>query len=358
MYKIGVMEGDGIGPEVVKASIEVLRALERKLGILLFTFIPLPIGLSAFEKMGSTCPDKAMKILADCDGAVLGPVSTHAYQPDRNMPNPSARIRKQFDLYANLRPVRSIPGYSKFPDVDLLIVRENTEGMYADRNLFSGNGEWMIDADTVLSVRVVTRHASERVGRMAFQMARERNGKKHVAVIHKANVLRKGCGLFLEECRKVKESFADIQLDDFHIDAFAMQLILQPETYDVIVTTNMFGDILSDEAAGLVGGLGIAPGLNAGDSFAVAQATHGSAPSIAGQNLANPIAEILSAKMLLHWLGITHHDGSLTEAASILDQAVWGVLADGQVRTPDLGGCSTTQDMTDAIVSRIFATNR
>lgn len=353
MYRIAVMEGDGIGPEIVGSTVKVLKAVETKMDMPLFELIPLPIGLQAYEAVGTTYPEETERMLHECDGAILGPVSTHIYHSAR-MPNPSARIRKDFDLYGNLRPVRSVPGVStKFPDVDLLIVRENTEGMYADRNMYNSPGEFMTDPDTVLSFRLVTRKNCERIARIAFEMARVRNTKKKVSAIHKANVLKKGCGLFLDTCRTVSEAFSDIAWEDFHIDAFAMYLILHPEKYDVIVTTNMFGDILSDQTAGLVGTLGLAPGLNVGDQFAVAQASHGSSPSIAGKNIANPMAEILSAQMLIDWLGRKKQDHRLLEASALLHEAVWTVLEAGEVRTPDMGGRSTTEEMCQAIVAEI-----
>jgi 3-isopropylmalate dehydrogenase len=354
VYQIAVMEGDGIGPEIVRSTVKVLRAVETKMDVRLFDLIPLPIGLQSYEESGTTYPAETERRLRECDGAILGPVTTHLYH-SAHMPNPSARIRIDFDLYANLRPVRSVPGVSnKFPNVDLLIARENTEGMYADRNMYNSPGEFMTDPDTVLSFRLVTRKNCERIAKMAFDMARVRNAKKNVSAIHKANVLKKGCGMFLDMCRTVSKEYPDIAWEDFHIDAFAMNLILHPEKYDVIVTTNMFGDILSDQAAGLVGTLGLAPGLNVGDQFAVAQASHGSSPAIAGKNIANPIAEILSAHMLIDWLGRRKEDDRLLAASALLHEAVWTVLEAGKVRTADMGGRSTTEEMCQAIMAEIY----
>jgi 3-isopropylmalate dehydrogenase len=342
------MEGDGIGPEVVGCAVKVLRSAEKKLGKEIFKFVNLPIGLKAYEQCGSTFPDKTRKDLQACDCAILGPVSTHLYEFDQNMPNPSAIVRTKFDLYANIRPVRSTP-QGKFQGVDLVIVREGTEGMYADRNLYTGSGEIMPDKDTVLSFRKVSSKSSQRIAKTAFEIAKDRG--KYISIIHKANVLRNGCGLFLNESRNVGKSYTDIFIDDYHVDAFAMYLVQHPEKYDVILTTNMFGDILSDEAAGLVGGLGFAPGLNAGKNFAIAQAAHGSAPSIAGKNVANPIAEILSASLMIDWLAKKHNDSLLNKLGSIIDKAVWSIIEKNIIYPFDVGGKTTTEEICEAITS-------
>ncbi|WP_017437651.1 isocitrate/isopropylmalate dehydrogenase family protein [Saccharococcus caldoxylosilyticus] len=353
MYRIAVIEGDGIGPEIVSGSLKVLASLEKKINSKLFDLVNLEAGLHAYEIYGTTFPDETNSQLENCHGLILGPLSTHLYHGD-NMPNPSAKIRKNFDLYANVRPIRSIPSVEcRYQNIDMVIVRENTEGMYADRNMLNGSGEFMINEDTVVSLRLVTRKASRRVANVAFRLANERNNKRYVTVVHKANVLKKGCGLFLEECCKVREQYVDILMDDYHIDAFAMYLVLHPEKYDVIVTTNMFGDILSDLAAGLVGGLGVAPSLNVGDNFAVAQAVHGSAPSIAGKGIANPVAEILSVQMLINWLGRKYNDKKAIQASSLLYQAVWTALEKGDRKTPDLGGDSSTEDVCNEIIKCI-----
>jgi len=270
------------------------------------------------------------------------------------MPNPSAHLRTRFGLYANIRPARSLHGVDSLrSDVDLVVVRENTEGFYADRNMLQGSGEFQPASDTVLSLRVVTRQASERIARAGFELARRR--RKRVTLVHKANVLRLGCGLFLDACRDVSHHFPDVDVDDYHVDAFAMHLIMRPHDFDVVVTTNLFGDVLSDEAAGLIGGLGLAPGLNAGETHAMAQAVHGSAPDIAGKGRANPIASILSLAMLLDWLGVRHDDESAQRASRRLNEAVETMLASGPRRTPDLGGTDGTQQVTDAILASLPA---
>jgi 3-isopropylmalate dehydrogenase len=236
----------------------------------------------------------------------------------------------------------------------VVVVRENTEGFYADRNMLAGSGEFQPAPDTVLSVRVVTQRACERLARAGFELARRR--RSHVTLVHKANVLRLGCGLFLDTCRAVATDYPDVQVDDFHVDAFAMHLVMRPTDFDVIVTTNLFGDVLSDLSAGLIGGLGLAPGLNAGHERAMAQAVHGSAPDIAGRGSANPIASILSLAQLLDWLGTRHTDLAATNLGARLWTAVETVLATGAVKTPDLGGKATTTDMTEAIVEALQAT--
>jgi 3-isopropylmalate dehydrogenase len=351
-HRIAVMEGDGIGPEIVKETLKVLRAVESMTDGLTLELVLLPVGLSAYEQEGSTFPAQTLEGLAGCNAALLGPVSTHIYEKgNQKMINPSAFMRKEFDLYANIRPAKKYAGVqSRFDDVDLVIVRENTQGMYSDRNLYFGSGEMMPDPDTVLSLRVITRSASERLAKVGFELASVR--RRSVSIIHKMNVLRNGCGLFVDSCLKVGSKFENMSVKDYHVDAFAMYLVQRPEDFDVIVTTNMFGDILSDLTAGLIGGMGLAPGLNLGEHFMLAQATHGSAPDIAGHNVANPLAEILSAKMMLEWLGIRNQDESALSAASLIQAAVEQTLQ-GNIKTPDLGGASTTQQVGDRVVSEL-----
>jgi 3-isopropylmalate dehydrogenase len=352
--RIVVLAGDGIGPEIVSATCRVIEAALLRANAAV-ELVHRPIGLSALEQNGRTIPTETQKALEGADGVLLGPLSTHIYDIfDPATVNPSAYLRKHFDLYANVRPARTragVPSVAK--DVDLVVMRENTEGFYADRNLLDGNGELRPDADTVLSVRVITRKACLRIARAGFELARARNGKRRVSLIHKANVLRRSDGLFLDCAREIARDFPDIAVDDFHVDAAAMHLILKPQHFDVIVTTNMYGDILSDEAAGLVGGLGLAPGLNAGERLAIAQAVHGSAPDIAGKGIANPAAEILSAGMLLVWLGEHRNDPALRRAGSLMQEAVDATLAQGKALTPDLGGKADTETFADAVMSTL-----
>ena len=351
---IAVLAGDDIGPEVVDATVAVLDQAASARGIPI-TWERLPVGLAAVDEHDSTLPDRTIERLREIPGWILGPVSHRDYPlGDQRYRNPSGYLRKNFELYANLRPSRGWAGVpAVHPDLDLVIVRENTEGFYADRNMLDGNGELRPDEDTVISVRLVTRRASVRVARQAFELARSRDKKKTVTAVHKANVLRRGDGLFLACCREVAADYPDVNFDDYLVDAFAMRLILRPDAHDVVVTTNMFGDILSDEAAGLVGGLGLAPGLNTGDDHAMAQAVHGSAPDISGRGIANPTAEILSGAMLLDWLGRTRGPEALSAAARDIERAVGVALAEGSKLTPDLGGKAGTTQLTEAIISAL-----
>ena len=351
---IAVLEGDDIGPEVVAATVEVLEQAARNRGVAI-DWEWLPSGIAAVRDHGSTLPDAVVARLREIPGWILGPVGHHAYpMGDLRFRNPSGYLRKNFELYSNVRPSRSWPGVASVSDaVDLVIVRENTEGFYADRNVLDGNGEFRPDEDMVISLRVVTRRASMRVARQAFELARYRGRHRKVTAVHKANVLRRGDGLFLACCREVASEYPDIKLDDFLVDAFAMRLITRPAEHDVIVTTNMFGDILSDASAGLVGGLGLAPGLNIGEDHAMAQAVHGSAPDISGHGIANPIAEILSGALLFGWLGRSADLAGLRDAGHDIDAAVARVLSARDRLTPDLGGTASTTALTASIVAQL-----
>jgi 3-isopropylmalate dehydrogenase len=353
-FRIAVMEGDGIGPDIVRATEEVLHTAAGLAGARV-VLDRLPVGLAALDSHGSTLPQVTLDALREYHGWVLGPVMTHVYERgDPRYVNPSGFLRKHFQLFANIRPSRSYPGVRcLYPDVDLVIVRENTEGFYADRNVLDGNGEFRPSPDEVISVRVVTRGACLRVAREAFRLARARGRQLRVTAVHKANVLRLGCGLFLEACRTVAAEFSDVELDDLHIDVFAMRLVQRPQEFDVVVTTNLFGDIFSDEASALVGGLGMAPGLNAGERLAMAQATHGAAPDIADRHIANPSAMILSARLLLGWLADRYAEPRLGAAAERIETAVTSVLRRGDHLTPDLGGRATTQEMTEAVLAAL-----
>lgn len=352
-YVIGVMKGDGIGPEIVAETVKVLKAVETVFDELNFEFKELPIGLEAYENLGSTLPETTIEGLKNCHAGILGPLTTHSYEKDNsNTVNASGALRKKLDLYANIRPARSFKGVkTRFSDIDLVIIRENTEGMYADRNLFYGNGEIMPDPDTVISLRVITRKASERISRIGIELANTRQ-KKYASLVHKMNVLDKGCGMFINSAKHVAQNFPQVKMDDYHVDAFALHLVQRPEDFDVIITTNMFGDILSDLTAGLIGGLGLAPGLNLGDHFMLAQATHGSAPTIANKGIANPSAEILSAKLMLEWLGIRNQDELAISAANIIEESLDFILQQG-IKTPDLGGSASTSEFGDTLAREI-----
>lgn len=353
MRNIACLAGDGIGPEIVAATKDVLRAASdiHDLGL---SFDDITVGFDALRAEGSTFPDAAMRRVEACDGIVMGPVSHNAY-PSRTEGglNPSGEVRKRLDLYANIRPARSragIPPRAGIP-LDLIVVRENTEGFYADRNLFQGPGEFLVTEDVALAVRRVTRKASMRIAAEAFRIAKGRSGR--VTAVHKANVLRTSCGLFLECCRHYAAENPDIAYEEQLVDAMCAHLVRSPDRHDVIVTTNMFGDILSDLASELSGSLGLAASLNAGEHRAMAQAQHGSAPDIAGQDIANPSSLIGSAAMLLDWMGRREADAALGMAARAIDAALEAVLCVPEMRTPDLGGRNGTRSFTDAVIARL-----
>src|SRR6202011_3032179 len=266
--------------------------------------------------------------------------------------NPSAELRVAFELYANIRPAPSRRALSILRrPMDLVIVRENTEGFYSDRNMFAGSGEFMPDPDMALSIRKITAKGSARVARAAFELARRRNRK--VTAVHKANVVKLSDGLFLREVRKVAESYPQVSLDELIVDATAALLIRNPDRFDVIVTTNMFGDILSDEAAELSGSLGLGGAINAGDAICIAQAQHGSAPDISGRNIANPTSLILSAAMLLDWRGRRDNDPRLMAGATDIEGAIVRVLGGPATRTRDVGGELGTERFSAAVCAAI-----
>lgn len=350
--RILVLPGDGIGPEITHATLAVLRTVDDLLNLDL-KFEVMDIGLASLAASGSTFPDAVFARVPEVDGVILGPVSHYIYpHRDQGGLNPSAELRVKFELGANIRPCRSYPGLTVLrKPMDLVIVRECTEGFYADRNMFLGAAEFMPDAHTALSVRKVSSRACERVAHAAFKLAEGR--RKKVTAVHKANVLKVSDGFFLEEVRRVAEAFPNVELEELIVDATAALLIRSPERFDVIVTTNMFGDILSDEASELCGSLGLGPSINAGDSICVAQAQHGSAPDIEGQNVANPTSLILSAAMLLRWRGERNEDRKLVEGAARIEQSVSAVIADPNLRTRDIGGERSTDGFAQSVVEAI-----
>jgi isocitrate/isopropylmalate dehydrogenase len=341
--RILVLEGDGIGPEITAATVAVLDAANRLYDLCL-AFAPAKIGLAALREHGTTLPEAAVQAALAADGVVLGPVSHNEYPPvEKGGINPSGALRKRLDLYANIRPARSRTG---FPPrcgvpVDLVIVRENTEGFYADRSMFLGHGEVMPTPDLALSLRKITREGSTRIAEAAFALAMGRRRK--VTAVHKANVFRISDGLFLECVRAVAERFPQVDYEERIVDAMAALLVRDASVFDVVVTTNMFGDILSDEASEISGSLGLAASLNHGTEHGVAQAQHGSAPDIAGQDRANPASLIGSAAMLLAWLGERRNDERFIKAAAAIETALDRAIADPQWRTADLGGTLGTR---------------
>jgi len=347
-----VLSGDGIGPEITDATLVVLDAASRTFALNL-VFERHDIGFASLKSQGTTMPDAVLKRVPQVGGTILGPVSHYDYPPPaQGGLNPSSVLRKTFDLYANVRPCRSRPGLSilKKP-MDLVIVRENTEGFYSDRNMFAGSGEFMPDEDSAFSLRKITAKASARIARAGFELARGR--RKKVTAVHKANVMKLSDGLFLREVRRVAGDYPDVALDEVIVDAAAALLVRAPERFDVIVTTNMFGDILSDEASELSGSLGLGGSINASDTLYVAQAQHGSAPDIAGKGLANPTSLILSAAGLLSWRGRKDGDTQLTAAAAAIETAIDRTLANPQTRTCDIGGTCGTGDFARAIAAEL-----
>ncbi len=352
--RIGILNGDDIGHEIVPAAVEVSRAAAALHGVAIH-WQPLSIGRSALDTHGHTLPPDTLAALQTLDGWILGPIGHRAYPKGPNAINPHPILRKQFNLFANVRPTRSYPGIGCLHDgVDLVIVRENNEGFQPDRNMVMGVGEFRPTDEVTLSVRVITRTGSRRVARAAFELARQR--RQHLTYVHKDTVFKLGCGMFVEECQKLAVEYPDVRVDDVIVDTFAMRLVRDPQTFDVVVTTNMFGDILSDEAAGLVGGLGMAPGLCIGDGDVVmAQATHGSAPDIAGQGIANPYAMIDSTRMMFDWLGHARGHAGAVRMAAAMSRATTAALADPRSRTGDIRGSGNTATMTQAVLRGLRA---
>jgi 3-isopropylmalate dehydrogenase len=352
-YKMGVLYGDGIGPEIVKATVEVFVAANEKAGGANFDYLELPMGWEGIKNYNEPVPQVTKDKLKTCDGWLLGPHDSAAYPPEHLAKlNPSGQLRIYFDLFSNVRPNKAIPGTRSLvgDDVDMIIFRENTEGFYPDRNMFKGIGEFMPDPNTAIVAGLFTRKAAERIAHEAFRMAMTR--RKKVTIVHKANVIKLGYGLFRDTCRDVAKLYPEVQVDDYHIDAMTAHLVRRAKDFDVIVTTNMFGDILSDLVGELTGSLGMAPAINTNNNQAMAQAAHGSAPDIAGKNIANPVGMMLSGVMLIEWMANKHNDRALAKMANIAEAAIMKTLADG-ICTPDLRGSASTTELTKAIVERI-----
>ena len=352
---IAILHGDGISIEIMPPIVTILDTLNGRLNLNL-NFVEHAIGLSLLKRSGTTFTDEILSDAKSADGVILGPVSTYQYPSlAEGGINPSATLRIALDLFANVRPSCTPAGVpNSGRSMDLVIVRENTEGFYADRNMTEGSGEFQPTSDIALAIRKITKSACCRIGRTAFELAGQR--RKHVTMVHKANVLKVTDGLFIKSVKEVSQNFPEITLDERLVDAMAADLIRRPDAFDVVVTTNMYGDILSDEAAALSGGLGLAGALNAGSDHAVAQAVHGSAPDIAGQGIANPVAVILSAAMLLEWLSIRKERPDLLHAATQVRTAINYTLARPENHTPDLGGNATTETVARAILDALPGT--
>ncbi|QJP15608.1 isocitrate/isopropylmalate dehydrogenase family protein [Starkeya sp. ORNL1] len=349
---IGVLEGDDIGHEIVPAACRITDAAALASGLKI-EWRPLPIGRKAYDELGTTMPAGTLETLATLDGFILGPIGHQAYPKVPAAINPHPILRKTFDLFANVRPTRSYPGIGcLYDDIDLVIVRENNEGFQPDRNVVAGSGEFRPTEDMTISVRVITRAGSRKVAQAALELARSR--RKRLTVVHKDTVFKLGCGMFVEECHKAAQDYPDVTVDEVIVDTFAMKLVREPQRFDTVVTTNMFGDILTDEAAGLVGGLGMAPGLCIGrGEIAMAQATHGSAPDIAGKGIANPYAMIESTRMLIEWLGRRRGIAAAARASALMKAGLDAAIAGPASRTPDIRGTASQAEMIAAILKNM-----
>jgi len=337
-YRIALMPGDGIGPELTQATLKVIDTIQQKFDLKL-VMKQAEAGDAVFNKCGVALPEDSLKTIRESQACLKGPVGETAADV-------IVKLRLMFDLYANIRPLKAYPGApSARPDIDMIFVRENTEDVYKGL-------EYTIGEDTTICLRVITRKACERIAKRAFETARLRNGKKKVTAIHKANVMRVTDGLFRKICQETAKQYPDITFNEMYVDAATMHLIRKPQDFDVFLTCNMFGDILSDEAAQLIGGLGMAPGANIGDNFALFEPIHGSAPDIAGKNIANPISMILSARMMLDWLGEKYNDSNCKNAATAIETAVVKTLQTSAV-VPDLGGKASTIEMAETIATAL-----
>ncbi|QHC71735.1 isocitrate/isopropylmalate family dehydrogenase [Rathayibacter sp. VKM Ac-2801] len=352
--KIALLPGDDIGPEISAAVRTVLDDVDRRFGLDL-SIDEHEVGMAAHRRLGTTLPDDAIQACLDADGVILGPGGMTLYPPvSEGGINIPGTIRKRLDLYANIRPSKYRPNIPKAVEgLDVVIVRENTQGFYADRNLFQGYGEFQPTPDSAMSLRLITRAASERIARVAFEQARRR--RKHVTVVGKRHVLQVTDGLFIGTVEDVAKEYPDVTLREIDVDAMAADLYTRPGSFDVILTSNMFGDILSNEASAFAGGLGLASALNVGDNFAAANAGHGSAPDIAGQGIANPTSLILSSALLLDWYGARTESTAFRTAAAAVQKAVDTALATPSLRTRDLGGTTTTDEFAAGVIAAIQA---
>jgi isopropylmalate/isohomocitrate dehydrogenase-like protein len=334
-YNIAVLKGDGIGPEVTESTINVLDAIQKKSNFKL-NYLYGEAGYHCIAEYGTNLPKQTVELIKQTQACLKGPMTTPE-EPGAPV-SVAVTLRRMFNLYANVRPCKSYPSVEALkPNIDLIVVRENTEGLYS-------GSEALLAPGVGVALRIITREASLKIAEFAFKLASQR--KKHLTYVHKGNILRITDGIFKDAVKEAQQKYPDITVDDLHIDAATMQLIKKPETYDVIVTTNLFGDILSDEAAQVTGSLGLAAGANIGATYGMFEPVHGSAPKYTGMNRVNPIATIMAGSMMLDYLGEK-------KAAEKIEKAVLDVLSEGKVRTADLGGSATTSEMSQAIVEKI-----
>jgi len=337
VMRVAVIRGDGIGPEVVDSALRVLKAAAAKYGLVI-ELAEVEAGDSALSKYGEAMPSRYWGVIETSDAILKGPVGESAGEV-------VVKLRRGLDLYANIRPARVYPGVKALRDgVDLVIVRENTEDVYV-------RAEYMITSDVAVALRVISRRASERIARVAFELAKSRRGK--VTVVHKANVLTVSDGLFRSVAREVASRYPNVKVDEMYIDSAVMDMVRRPQDFDVILTTNLYGDILSDIAAYVTGSIGLAPSANMGDSKAMFEPVHGAAFDIAGKGIANPTATILCVSWMLKWWGSRVGDGKYTTAGNAIEKAVLDALSSGAKLTPDLGGNATTAEFAEEVIKRI-----
>ncbi len=336
MYKISLITGDGIGPDLSNSAISVLNTIHDKLG-LKFEIKNLQAGDKALTEKGKALPDETIEAIKKSDACLKAPVGESAADV-------IVALRRMLDLYANIRPAKSYPNMPALQnDIDLVIVRENTEDLYTGKEFTIG--------DSSVALRIISEAASKRIAKYAFETAKQRDSMKKVTCVHKSNVMRVTDGLFAKSCFEVSKNYPDIKFEQMYVDACAMNLIRQPNQFDVIVTTNLFGDILSDESSQVVGGLGMAPAANIGDNFALFEPVHGAAFDIAGKNIANPSSFLLSIKMMLDWLGAKNNDSKCLEVGKRLESIIFNLVKDG-IKTKDIGGNKTTSEFTKEITDK------
>ena len=337
MYKIALITGDGIGPELSESAISVLNTINDKFD-LQFEITPLSAGDVALEDTGNALPENVLETIKKSDVCLKAPVGESAADV-------IVVLRRILDLYANIRPAKSYPHMPALrDDIDMVIVRENTEDLYTGKEFRLGN--------SAVALRVISEDASKRIAKYAFETAKQRDSMKKVTCVHKSNVMRITDGVFVKACTEVSKNYPDIIFEQMYVDACAMNLIRQPEQFDVIVTTNLFGDILSDESSQVVGGLGMAPAANIGDDFALFEPVHGAAFDIAGQNIANPSSFLLSIKMMFDWLGAKYNDPKCFEVGQRLESTIFDLVKSG-IKTRDIGGDKTTLEFTKQITDNL-----
>ncbi|MDA0708958.1 MAG: isocitrate/isopropylmalate dehydrogenase family protein [bacterium] len=356
-YKIAVVPGDGVGPEVMKEALKVLAALEKPFPNLRFVLSEHPCGAACYQKTGTDLPDETLEACKRNDAVLFGSAGDPKVRfADGTEIAPQLTLRFLLDLYAGIRPIKSFPGISplltKNPPIDYVIMRENTEGLYASRGAGVRVGE-----EVAVDSMVITRKGTERIVKFAFELAQQRSGApgdgvRRVTCVDKANVL-KSQAFFRQIYNEIADGYPDTARDYAYVDAFTVYQVRKPDYYDVVVAENMFGDIISDLAAGTIGGLGMAPSADVSEKHGIFQPSHGTAPDIAGQNIVNPIAQILSAGMMLSWLGAQHKDPEATQAARAIDEAVARVLVSEKAHPADLGGRAKTTEVGDAVASEI-----